>query len=87
MKSLALLLVVSSFFARVPRGIPWALAVLGFVVLQVMLGFSAADVPALGAVHGINALLLFTAALLTARRARVRRPADDVAPATADTPV
>jgi heme A synthase len=85
---LALLLVVSSFFARIPRGIPWALAVLGFVVLQVMLGFSAADVPALGAVHGINALLLFTAALLTARRARVRRPAaDDVAPATADTPV
>jgi hypothetical protein len=54
----------------------------------VMLGFSAADVPALGAVHGTNALLLFTAALITARRARVRRPvADDVAPATTSTPV
>ncbi|NYJ08939.1 hypothetical protein [Petropleomorpha daqingensis] len=85
---LALLLLIASFFARVPRGIPWALAVLGFVVVQVMLGYSLADVPALGAVHGINALLLFTAALITARRARVRRPAaEDVAPATADTPV
>jgi heme A synthase len=85
---LALLLLVSSFFARVPRGIPWALVVLGLVVVQVMLGFSAADVPALGAVHGTNALLLFTAALVTARRARVRRPAaDDVAPAAASTPV
>jgi hypothetical protein len=86
--ALALLLLISSFFARVPRGIPWALAVLGFVVVQVMLGYSLADVPALGAVHGINALLLFTAALITARRARVRRPAaDDVAAATASTPV
>jgi heme A synthase len=85
---LALLLVVSSFFARVPRGVRWALIVLGLVVVQVMLGFSAADVPALGAVHGTNALLLFTAALVTARRARVRRPADaDVAPATTSTPV
>ena len=85
---LALLLVVSSFFARVPRGVAWALAVLGLVVVQVMLGFSAADVPALGAVHGTNALLLFTAALITARRARVPRPAaDDVAPATETTPV
>lgn len=85
---LALLLVVSSFFARVPRGVMWALIVLGLVVVQVMLGFSAADVPALGAVHGTNALLLFTAALVTARRARVQRPAAaDVAPATTSTPV
>jgi heme A synthase len=85
---LALLLLVSSFFARVPRGITWALVVLGLVVVQVMLGFSAPDVPALGAVHGTNALLLFTAALVTAHRARVRRPAAaDVEPATASTPV
>jgi heme A synthase len=85
---LAVLLLVSSFFARVPRGIAWALVVLGLVFVQVMLGFSAADVPALGAVHGINALLLFTAALVTARRARIRQPAaDEVVPATASTPV
>ena len=85
---LALLLLISSFFARVPRGTVWALVVLGLVVLQVMLGYSLADVPGLGAVHGANALLVFTAAFLAARRARVRRPAaDDVAAATADTPV
>jgi len=85
---LALLLLISSFFARVPRGIVWALVVLGLAVLQVMLGYSLADVPALGAVHGANALLLFSAAFLTGRGARVRRPAaDDVAAATASTPV
>ena len=86
--ALALLLLISSLFARVPRGIVWALVVLGLAVLQVMLGYSLADVPSLGAVHGANALLLFTAAFLTGRRAGVRRPAaDDVAPATASTPV
>ena len=85
---LALLLLISSFFARVPRGTVWALVVLGLVVLQVMLGYSLADVPGLGAVHGANALLVFTAAFLAARRARARRPAaDDVAAGTADTPV
>ena len=43
--------------------------------------------PALCAFNGINALLLFTAALVTARRARVGRPAaDPVDPATASTP-
>jgi heme A synthase len=71
--ALALLLVVASFFAGVRRGTAWALGVLGLVVVQVMLGFSAADVPALGAVHGTNALLLFTTALLAARRARAPR--------------
>jgi heme A synthase len=86
--ALAVLLLVSSFFARVPRGTVWALVVLGLVVVQVMLGFSVADLPALGAVHGANALLLFTAALVTARRARIRRPAAEPAePATATTAV
>jgi hypothetical protein len=84
--ALALLLLISSFFARVPRGVPWALAVLGLVVLQVMLGFSLIDVPAVGAVHGGNALLLFAAALITGHRARVRRAAaPDTEPAATAT--
>jgi heme A synthase len=69
---LALVLLVCSFFAKVPRGVAWATAVFVLVAVQVMLGFSAADVPALGALHGVNALLLFTTAFLAARRARAR---------------
>jgi heme A synthase len=70
--ALALLLLVISVFAKVPRGSWWAGAVLLLVAVQATLGFSAADLPALGALHGANALLLFTTAFLAAQRARVR---------------
>src|SRR5215212_2945487 len=53
---LALVLLVCSFFAKVPRGVAWATAVFVLVAVQVMLGFSVRDVPALGALHGVNAL-------------------------------
>jgi heme A synthase len=69
---LALLLLLCSFFAKVPRGVAWAVAVFVLVAVQVMLGFSAADLPSLGALHGLNALLLFATAFLAARRARIR---------------
>jgi heme A synthase len=68
--ALALLLVICSFFAKIPRGVRWAALVLLLVVVQVNLGFAGHGFPALGALHGLNALLLFTAALYTARRRR-----------------
>jgi hypothetical protein len=68
--ALALLLVICSFFAKIPRGVRWAALVLLLVVVQVNLGFAVHGFPALGALHGLNALLLFTAALYTARRHR-----------------
>jgi hypothetical protein len=68
---LALALLVSSFFARVPRGVRWAGLVLALVVLQITLGLLGHGVPAAGALHGLNAMLLFGAAVLTAQRARV----------------
>jgi len=67
----ALALFVCSFFAKVPRGVRWAGFVLLLVVIQVNLGFAAPGLPALGALHGLNALALFTAALVAGRRARV----------------
>lgn len=75
----ALLLLVSAVFAKIPRGAWWAGGVLALVAVQATLGFSAGDLPALGALHGANALLLFTAALVAARRARVpaRAPVDE----------
>ena len=78
---LALALLIVSFFARIPRGVRWAVAVLVLVVVQANLGFAGHDIPALGALHGLNAFLLFTAALVAARRARVAAPAASAEPA------
>lgn len=69
--ALALVLFVCAFFAKIPRGVRWAGLVLALVVVQINLGFAGPGVPALGALHGLNALALFTAALVTARRVRI----------------
>jgi hypothetical protein len=64
---LALLLLVTSFFTKVPGAIKFSLLTLGLVVLQVFLGFMGHETPYGGLLHGFNALLLFTSALYTAR--------------------
>jgi heme A synthase len=66
---LALALLGVSFAARVRHGVRWAALVVLLVLVQGLLGGLAHDVPALGALHGLNALLLFATALVTARRA------------------
>ncbi|WP_121162646.1 hypothetical protein [Micromonospora pisi] len=67
---IALLLLVSSFFAKVPGAVKWAGVVLALVVVQILLGVFGHAVTALGALHGLNALLLFSAAVVAARLAR-----------------
>jgi hypothetical protein len=69
--AIALLLLIASFFARIPRGVRWAGLVFALVVVQINLGFLGHGIPAVGALHGLNALLLFSAAVYAARRARV----------------
>lgn len=64
---LALLLLITSFFAKTPGAIKFSLLTLGLVVLQVFLGFMGHETPYGGLLHGFNALLLFTSALWTAR--------------------
>lgn len=71
---LALALVVVALFARVHGGLKWAGIVFGLVVLQVLLGMFARDLAGLGALHGLNALALFTVALVAARSASGDRP-------------
>jgi len=61
---ISLLLLISSFFAKVPGGIRWALIVLGVTVLQVALGLFSHSVAGLGWLHGINALALFGTAMM-----------------------
>jgi hypothetical protein len=80
--AIALLFLVSSFFAKVPGGIKWALIVFGVTVVQVALGLFAHSVAGLGWLHGANALIMFgvavTAAMRvgTAERVTVRDTAD-----------
>jgi len=82
MPIIALLLLIISFFARVPGGIAWAGLVLLLVAIQITLGLAGHSIPFLGALHGLNALLLLGASLNAARLAGTRT-GQHVAPATA----
>ena len=68
---LALLLLVVALLAKLPGGVALAGGVVGLVALQVLLGMLGGGVPALGLLHGLNALVLFTVAVVAARRASV----------------
>jgi hypothetical protein len=69
--ALALILLIVSFFAKVPGGAKWAGGILGIVVLQVLLGMFAHGLPGLGILHGLNALVLFAVAFTAGRRAGI----------------
>lgn len=75
---IALLLLIVSFFAHVPKGVAWAGGVLALVIIQVLLGMFLRGAPLAGLLHGANALLLFGVALHTGRRARTTAPAGTV---------
>lgn len=72
---LALALFVVAFFARVSGGVKWAAIVFGLVILQILLGGFAHDVPAVGALHGANALAVLVTAVIAAQLVtRTREP-------------
>lgn len=79
---LALLFLIVSFFAKVPGGITWAALVLLAVVAQVALGLFGHEVAFIGALHGVNALILFSLAAMAGVRA-ARSGRVDTAAATA----
>jgi len=66
----ALVLLIVSFFAKMPGAVKWAAFVLLSVVVQVLLGMFGHDAPALGALHGLNALILFGLAVTAGMRVR-----------------
>ena len=72
----ALLFLISSFFAKVPGGIKWALIVFGVTVVQVALGLFAHSMAGLGWLHGANAFILFGLAVSAAMRVRVPKTAE-----------
>lgn len=65
-----LLLLVASFFAKVPGAVKWGAAVFVLVLAQMSLGYASHEIPITGALHGLNALLLFTAAGYTGLRVK-----------------
>lgn len=52
---LVLLLLIVSFFAKVPGGVRLAAILVGMVVVQVALGIAGHSVPFLGPLHALNA--------------------------------
>jgi hypothetical protein len=67
---IALLLLVSSFFAKTAGAVTWAVIVFVTTAVQVALGIFAHGIPQLGILHGIVALVLFGAAIMAGMRAR-----------------
>jgi heme A synthase len=65
---LELVLLIVSFFAKVPGGTRSAAILLGLVVLQVVLGLASHGAPILIIFHVLNAFAIFSMAAVTAWR-------------------
>jgi hypothetical protein len=72
---LALLFLISSFFARISGGIRWALFVFAATLIQSLLGIYAHENSAVGWLHGATALIVFSSALVSGIRVN-RAPAN-----------
>lgn len=66
---LVILLLIVSFFARVPSGTKRAGILVGLVVLQVVLGLSSHSLPLLAPLHALNAFAIAVVAFQAARSA------------------
>jgi hypothetical protein len=65
----ALLLLIMSFFAKVPGGVRWAVFLFLTVVVQTLLAGFAQEVAGIGWLHGMVALVLFGLAVTAGIRA------------------
>jgi len=71
---ITLVLLIASFFTKVRGAIKWAVIVFVLAVVQGQLGFLGHEIPAIGLLHGLNALALFSAAIYAGRRMRTAVP-------------
>ena len=76
----ALALLIISFFAKIPKGVRWAVIVLVATILQIALGTLSRLLPEIGAVHGAWALVLFGVSVTAAMRARTPTVVEEPAP-------
>ena len=79
----SLVLLITSFFAKVPGGVKYAAVIFLLVVLQVLLlpALSRSVGTAFGGLHGVNALVLMGVAIMAGRRADVPAAIPATAPA------
>jgi heme A synthase len=81
---LVLLILIVSFFAKLPGASKRAGIFVGLVILQVFLGIFAHEVPFVILLHVLNAFLIFSLAAITAYRMTstpaVSTPAQDPVP-------
>jgi hypothetical protein len=68
--AVALLFLIISFFAKVPGGALWAGLVVLAVVVQITLGLLGHEAAIFGLLHGINALVLFSLAVMAGMRVK-----------------
>jgi heme A synthase len=76
---LTLLLLIVSFFAKIPGGVRRAGILVGLVILQVTLGLTSHSVPLLAPLHVLNAFAILVMAFTTGRHASVAQTAEPVA--------
>ena len=65
---IVIILLIVSFFAKIPGGTKWALVLVVAIAAQVAAGLLGHGLPALGIFHGINALFIFAAAAMAGKR-------------------
>lgn len=66
---LGLILFVLAFLVKLPQSVKWAGLTFLAIVVQVLLAFISFGVPIIGALHGLNAFVVFGLALNTVRHA------------------
>jgi hypothetical protein len=81
----SLVLLIVSFFAKVPKGIMLAAIIFGLVILQVLVlpELSRTVGSGFGALHGVNALVLMGIAIMAGQRASAAAVASGPAATTA----
>ena len=80
---LGLVLLIVSFFSRNKTFIQWGAIIFALVIIQSqVLPPLGRTYPIFGALHGLNALLLFTAAVIGWRKARTPAPSPEMSMAT-----
>jgi hypothetical protein len=72
----AIVLLIVSFFAKIPGGSKWAAFILLDVVVQIVFAFTAFGAPIVGMFHGLNALLLAWLGWTAAKRIGVESGSD-----------
>lgn len=72
--ALALLLLISSFFAKIKRGVLFALILLGWVVVQIFLGLWGHEAAIFGLLHGLVAFAVYGTAFMAGFRAKKPAP-------------